>query len=72
MAENSNEVKRRGRKKGSTNKVKTATKRVPRNLEGLSFEQLQELSLSITNLMKTKKDEQIKILRSRLEELENM
>ncbi|HLN19894.1 MAG TPA: hypothetical protein VK213_02325 [Bacteroidales bacterium] len=72
MAENSNEPKKRGRKKGSTSKVKTVGKRIPRNLESLSFEQLQALSVTVTNLMKTKKDEQIRLLRSKLEELEKM
>lgn len=64
--------KKRGRKKGSTSSPKTTGKRVPRTIENLSFEQLQELSVKITNLMKAKKDEQIKILRTKLEELEKM
>lgn len=72
MADSTNEVKKRGRKKGSTSKPRTVGKRVPRNLESLDFEQLQALSITVANLMKTKKDEQIRILRSKLEELERM
>ena len=75
MAEQTIEPKRRGRKKGSVNAPKstsaTATKRIP-NIQKLSFEQLQQLSNTINELMKNKKDEQIKILKQKLAELENM
>lgn len=70
MAEN--EPKKRGRKKGSTNAPKTNVKRVPRNLESMTFEQLQELSVRISELMKAKKEQQIKLLKDKLAELENM
>jgi DNA-binding transcriptional MerR regulator len=75
MAEQTSEPKKRGRKKGSVNAPKTAsatsTKRIP-NIQKLSFEQLQQLSNTINELMKNKKDEQIKILKQKLAELENM
>ncbi len=64
--------KKRGRKKGSTGIRRTPGKRVPRNLESMSFEQLQQLSVKVTELMKTKKDEQIRILKQKLDELENL
>lgn len=66
------EPKKRGRKKGSTNAPKVSVKRVPRNLESMTFEQLQELSVRISELMKTKKEQQIKLLKDKLAELENM
>lgn len=72
MAENSSGPKKRGRKKGSVSAPKTTGKKVPRNLEALSFEQLQELNLTITNLMKNKKDSEIKALKAKLEELEKL
>lgn len=72
MAEQT-EPKKRGRKKGSTGiPRKTTAKRVPRNLESMSFEQLQELNVRISELMKNKKDEQIKLLKTRLAELEKL
>lgn len=70
MAEN--EPKKRGRKKGSTNAPKASVKRVPKNLESMTFEQLQELSVRISELMKSKKEQQIKLLKDKLAELENM
>lgn len=63
--------KKRGRKKGSTVKSSTG-KRVPKNLDNMSFEQLQDLNVRINELMKSKKDEQIKVLRQKLAELEKM
>jgi hypothetical protein len=72
MAENPTGPKKRGRKKGSVSTAKPRGTRVPRNLENLSFEQLQELSVRVSGLMKSKKDEQIKMLRSKLEELEKL
>lgn len=71
MAEQS-EPKKRGRKKGSTSVKRSTGKRFPKNLESMSFEQLQNLSLRITELMKSKKEEQIKVLKQKLAELENM
>lgn len=71
MAENS-APKKRGRKKGSVSIKKTNSKRIYKDIENLSFEQLQELNVTITNLVKTKKDEQIRVLRSKLAELEKM
>jgi len=75
MAEQTSEPKKRGRKKGSVNAPKTpsatATKRIP-NIQRLSFEQLQQLSATINELMKSKKDEQIKALKKKLAELENL
>lgn len=67
-----NEPKKRGRKKGSTNAPKSTVKRVPKNLESMSFEQLQELSIRIAELMKSKKELQIKLLKDKLAELENL
>lgn len=67
-----NEPKKRGRKKGSTNAPKKSVKRVPKNLESMTFEQLQELSVRIADLMKSKKELQIKLLKDKLAELENM
>jgi hypothetical protein len=72
MVENPTGAKKRGRKKGSVATSKPSGKRIPRNLESLSFEQLQELNVRVSTLMKSKKDEQIKQLRSRLEELEKL
>ena len=72
MAENSPEPKKRGRKKGSVSAPKTTGKKNPRNLESLSFEQLQELSVTISDLMKSKKDAEIKALKAKLQELEKM
>jgi hypothetical protein len=71
MAEVS-EPKKRGRKKGSVNSPKTASKRIPRNLETMSFEQLQELNVRVTELMKDKKEQQIQALKAKLAELEKM
>lgn len=70
MAEN--EPKKRGRKKGSVNAPKASVKRVPKNLESMTFEQLQELNVRINELMKSKKEQQIKLLKDKLAELENM
>jgi hypothetical protein len=72
MAVQVTEPKKRGRKKGSTGIPRSTSKRIPRNLENLSFEQLQELSVSINELMKSKKEEQIQILKTKLAELEKM
>jgi hypothetical protein len=72
MAEQVAEPKKRGRKKGSVNTPKTASKRVPRNLETMSFEQLQELNLRISELMRSKKEQQIQVLKAKLAELEKM
>ncbi|HEX2974357.1 MAG TPA: hypothetical protein VHO68_00335 [Bacteroidales bacterium] len=72
MADQVAEPKKRGRKKGSVAKPKAPSKRVPRNLETMSFEQLQELNIRITELMKTKKDQQIQVLKAKLAELEKM
>lgn len=72
MAENSTEPKKRGRKKGSVSAPKTSGKKIPRNLENLSFEQLQVLSVTIADLMKSKKDAEIKVLKAKLQELEKM
>ena len=72
MAEKISEPKKRGRKKGSVNVAKASTKRIPVNIQNLSFEQLQELKETITELMKSKKEEQIKILKEKLAELEKM
>lgn len=71
MAEVS-EPKKRGRKKGSVAGTKTASKRIPRNLDAMSFEQLQELSVKVTELMKNKKEQQIQTLKAKLAELEKM
>lgn len=71
MAEQT-EPKKRGRKKGSTGIPRKAGKRTPKNLESMSFEQLQELSVIISDLMKNKKDEQIKLLRQKLADLEKL
>jgi hypothetical protein len=71
MAEQT-EPKKRGRKKGSTVIPRKKRKSTPGNLENMSFEQLQELNLKIIELMKSKKDEQIKLLRQKLAELEKM
>lgn len=75
MAEQVPEPKKRGRKKGSVNASKTATakasKRIP-DVQGLTFEQLQQLSKTIADLMKSKRDEEIKKLRGKLAELENL
>jgi hypothetical protein len=73
MAEQNPQPKKRGRKKRMTSSpAPTAVKRIPRNLENLDFEQLQELNSSINELMKTKKEEQIRKLRAKLAELEKM
>jgi len=71
MAENSTEPKKRGRKKGSVSST-TSTKKIPRNLEKLSFEQLQVLSNEINDLIKSKKEGEIKVLKAKLEQLEKM
>jgi DNA-binding transcriptional MerR regulator len=75
MAEQVQEPKKRGRKKGSVNAPKStagkASKRIP-NVQNLTFEQLQQLSKTIADLMKTKKDEEIKKLKGKLAELENL
>ncbi|HEX2970505.1 MAG TPA: hypothetical protein VHO46_15515 [Bacteroidales bacterium] len=71
MAEQT-EPKKRGRKKGSTGIPRSKGKRLSGNLESMSFEQLQELNARITELMKTKKDEQIRILRQKLADLEKI
>lgn len=70
MAEIS-EPKKRGRKKGSVSSKPTG-KKIPRNLESLNFEQLQELSATISHLIKNKKDEEIRVLKAKLEKLEKM
>lgn len=72
MAEQSTEPKKRGRKKGSTGIPRSTSKKIPRNLESLSFEQLQELSVSINALMKSRKEEEINILKTKLAELEKL
>ena len=72
MAEKTSEPKKRGRKKGSVNVANPSTKRIPASLQNLNFEQLQELQETITELMKSKKEEQIKILKEKLAELEKM
>lgn len=73
MAEQTSQPKKRGRKKRvSASPAPSTIKRIPRNLENLNFEQLQELNSNISELMKTKKEEQIRILRAKLSELERM
>lgn len=74
MAEQTSQPKKRGRKKRMTtaSPAQSTIKRIPRNLENLDFEQLQKLNSSINELMKTKKEEQIKQLRAKLAELEKM
>jgi hypothetical protein len=72
MAEQVAEPKKRGRKKGSVAAPKSASKRVPRNLEAMTFEQLQELNVRVSELMKNKKEEQIQLLKAKLAALEKM
>jgi hypothetical protein len=72
MAEQAAQPKKRGRKKLGEGATATKAKRGPKNIENMSFEQLMELSNRITEVMKTKKDEQIKALKDKLARLENM
>jgi hypothetical protein len=71
MAEQTSTPKKRGRKKGSTSST-TKAKRGPKSLENMTFEQLAELNNRITDMMKSKKDEQIKALKEKLARLEQM
>lgn len=64
--------KKRGRKKGSKVVRRAKTGRMPKNLENLNFEQLQALSAKVSELIKTKKEEQIKVLKEKLSELEKL
>jgi hypothetical protein len=72
MAEQTAQPKKRGRKKLGEGSPATKAKRGPKNIENMSFEQLMELSNRITEVMKTKKDEQIKALKDKLARLESM
>lgn len=66
------EPKKRGRKKGSKIVRHSKAGRMPKNLERLNFEQLQVLNAQVTELIKAKKEEQIKVLKDKLSELEKL
>jgi hypothetical protein len=63
--------KKRGRKKGV--KIGPRTKAgLPKNLEKLSFDQLQALYDKVGELIKSKKETQIRLLKNKIAELEKM